>query len=85
MEQAKPHPDVFVVAATKLRVPLADCTVIGDSVWDLLAAQRAKALGVDVLTGGYSVDELASAGAFRIYETPAQLLEKIAELGIEPE
>jgi HAD superfamily hydrolase (TIGR01509 family) len=82
VENAKPHPDLFLAAANRLGIPLASCTVIGDSVWDLLAAQRAKSLGVGLLTGGYSATELAEAGAFRIYDDPAHLLEHIAELGV---
>jgi HAD superfamily hydrolase (TIGR01549 family) len=83
--RAKPHPDVFLLAAGRLGIPLANCTVVGDSVWDLLAAQRAKALGVGLLTGGYSAPELAEAGAFRIFENPAKLLERITEIGVMPE
>jgi HAD superfamily hydrolase (TIGR01549 family) len=82
VERAKPHPDVFLAAAGRLGVSLADCTIVGDSVWDLLAARRAKSLGVGLLTGGYSTAELTEAGAYRIYEDPADLLEHITELGI---
>lgn len=85
VDRNKPHPDVFQLAASRLGVALTDCTVIGDSVWDLLAAQRAKALGVGLLSGGYSADELAAAGGFRIYRDPAQLLERITEIGVLPE
>jgi HAD superfamily hydrolase (TIGR01509 family) len=82
VERAKPHPDVFLMAASRLGVALPNCTVVGDSVWDLLAAQRAKALGVGFLTGGYSATELAEAGAFRIYKDPADLLARISEIGV---
>jgi phosphoglycolate phosphatase-like HAD superfamily hydrolase len=40
----------------------------GDSVWDLLAARRARALGIGVLSGGYGREELIYGGAFRLYE-----------------
>jgi HAD superfamily hydrolase (TIGR01509 family) len=43
---AKPDPDLFLAAAERLGVPIGDSVVIGDSVWDLLAARRARALGV---------------------------------------
>jgi HAD superfamily hydrolase (TIGR01549 family) len=82
VEQAKPHPDVFFLAAERLKVPLENCTVIGDSTWDMLAARRAKALGVGLLCGGYSATELAEAGAFRIYKDPAELLGRITEIGV---
>jgi HAD superfamily hydrolase (TIGR01509 family) len=83
VERAKPHPDVFLFAAIRLGVALEDCIVIGDSIWDLLAARRAKALPVGLLTGGYSASELVEAGAIRTYRDPAHLLENIAEIGLE--
>ena len=72
----------FRAAAQKLGVDLEDCVVIGDSVWDLLAAQRARAIGVALLCGGYGEDELLKAGAYRVYRDPADLLAHLDELGI---
>jgi HAD superfamily hydrolase (TIGR01549 family) len=83
--QAKPDPDVFLKAASRLGVALGDCVVVGDSIWDLLAAGRSKALGVGLLSGGYGEAELIQAGAYRVYDSTADLLEHIAELGIEPQ
>ncbi|MCU1240343.1 MAG: haloacid dehalogenase-like hydrolase [Candidatus Acidoferrum typicum] len=82
---AKPAPDSFVVAAQRLGVSPLESIVIGDSPWDLLAAQRMKALGVGLLCGGYADSELERAGAYRVYEDPADLLEHIEELGIQTE
>jgi HAD superfamily hydrolase (TIGR01509 family) len=82
---AKPAPDSFVVAAQRLGVSAHESIVIGDSPWDLLAAQRMKALGVGLLSGGYSESELERAGAYRVYEDPADLLAHIEELGIQTE
>jgi phosphoglycolate phosphatase-like HAD superfamily hydrolase len=48
----------------------------------MLAARRAPALGVGLLSGGYGRDELERAGAFRVYEDPADLLAHLDELGI---
>ncbi|TAN34103.1 HAD family hydrolase [bacterium] len=79
---AKPNPDLFMAAAERLGVPPHDCFVIGDSIWDLLAAQRAAALGVGVLSGGYGREELEGAGAYRVYDDPADLLAHLDELGI---
>jgi phosphoglycolate phosphatase-like HAD superfamily hydrolase len=56
---------------------------LGDSVWDLLAARRAPALGVGLLCGGYGQDELVQAGAYRVYEEPADLARHIDELGVQ--
>jgi HAD superfamily hydrolase (TIGR01509 family) len=79
---AKPDPDLFLAAAERLRVPIGDSVVVGDSVWDLLAARRARALGVGVLSGGYGQDELERAGAYRVYQDPADLLRHLDEVGV---
>ncbi|MDQ6917949.1 MAG: HAD family hydrolase [Candidatus Dormibacteraeota bacterium] len=79
---AKPNPDLFLAAADALGAPITDCFVVGDSVWDLLAAQRAGALGIGVLSGGYGRQELETAGAYRVYEDPRDLLLHFDELGI---
>lgn len=79
---AKPDPDLFLAAAERLGVPIASSVVLGDSVWDLLAAQRARALGVGLLSGGYGEEELIQAGAYRVYADPGQLLEHLDEVGV---
>jgi HAD superfamily hydrolase (TIGR01509 family) len=83
VKNAKPAPDIFLVAAERLGVSLGESVVVGDSPWDLLAARRMKALGVGLLCGGYSREELQAAGAHRVYESPAELLENLADLGID--
>ena len=82
VEHAKPNPDLWLAAAARLGVPPESSIAVGDSVWDLLAARRARALGVGVLSGGYGAEELERAGAYRVYEDPADLLLHIDELGI---
>ena len=79
---AKPDPDLFVAAAEGLGVSIESSVVVGDSVWDLLAARRARALGVGLLAGGYGEDELVRAGAYRVYEDPADLLNHLDEVGV---
>jgi HAD superfamily hydrolase (TIGR01509 family) len=79
---AKPDPDLFLTAAERLGIPITDSVVVGDSVWDLLAARRARALGVGLLSGGYGQDELERAGAYRVYQDPADLLRHIDEVGV---
>ena len=79
---AKPDPDLFLEAATRLGVSISDSVVVGDSVWDLLAARRARALGVGLLSGGYGQDELERAGAYRVYQDPADLLRHLDEVGV---
>jgi HAD superfamily hydrolase (TIGR01509 family) len=82
VQRAKPDPDLFLAAAEALGLPIEDCVVVGDSVWDLLAARRARALGVGLLSGGYGQEELERAGAFRVYEDPADMLVHLHEIGI---
>ncbi len=79
---AKPDPDLFLAAAERLGVLPGRCVVIGDSIWDLLAAQRAGALGVGVLSGGYGRDELERAGAYRVYDDAADVLRHLDEIGV---
>jgi phosphoglycolate phosphatase-like HAD superfamily hydrolase len=79
---AKPDPDLFLTAAEHIGVEIADSMVVGDSVWDLLAAQRARALGIGLLSGGYGREELIYAGAFRVYEDPLDLLAHLDEVGV---
>jgi HAD superfamily hydrolase (TIGR01549 family) len=80
--RAKPDPDLFLAAAGRLGVPITDSVVVGDSVWDLLAARRARALSIGLLSGGYGREELERAGAYRVYDDPADLLFHIDEVGV---
>jgi HAD superfamily hydrolase (TIGR01509 family) len=79
---AKPDPDLFLTAAANIGVDIRDSLVVGDSVWDLLAARRAGALGIGLLSGGYGREELIYAGAFRVYEDPGDLLAHLDEVGV---
>jgi HAD superfamily hydrolase (TIGR01509 family) len=82
VQYAKPDPDLFLTAAGRLGVDIRDSIVVGDSVWDLLAARRAGALGIGLLSGGYGREELIYAGAFRVYEDPGDLLAHLDEVGV---
>jgi HAD superfamily hydrolase (TIGR01509 family) len=81
VKYAKPDPDLFLAAAAKLGAPIETAVVVGDSIWDMLAAARCRALGVGLLSGGYGAEELQKATAFRVYEDPADMLAHIDELG----
>jgi HAD superfamily hydrolase (TIGR01549 family) len=81
VKYAKPDPDLFLAAADALDAPVESACVIGDSIWDMLAARRAGALGVGLLSGGYGRDELERSSAYRVYEDPADLLRHIDEVG----
>jgi HAD superfamily hydrolase (TIGR01509 family) len=79
---AKPDLDLFLAAAERLGAEITTSIVVGDSVWDLLAARRANALGIGLLSGGYGQEELERAGAYRVYQDPADLLRHLDEVGV---
>ena len=81
VQYAKPDPDLFLAATERLGVSVDAVSVVGDSVWDMLAARRARALGIGLLSGGYGEEEVERAGAYRVYEDPAQLLAHLDEVG----
>jgi HAD superfamily hydrolase (TIGR01509 family) len=82
VRHAKPDPDLFLAAADRIGVDIGTAIVVGDSIWDLLAARRAGALGVGLLAGGYGREELERAGAYRVYADPADLLAHLDEVGV---
>jgi HAD superfamily hydrolase (TIGR01509 family) len=84
VERAKPAPDLFLRCQQRLGVAPDDCYVVGDAVWDLLAARRAKMLCIGLLSGGYGEDELTRAGAYRVYRDPQELHVSLDELGVMP-
>jgi HAD superfamily hydrolase (TIGR01549 family) len=81
VKRAKPDPDLFLTAAERVGSEIETASVVGDSVWDMLAARRARALGIGLLSGGCGQEELERAGAYRVYEDPADLLNHIDEVG----
>ena len=81
-KQAKPEPDLFLQCQKRLGVEPPECYAVGDAVWDLLAARRAGMLSIALLTGGYGEDELIGAGAYRVFQNPADLHAHLAELGL---
>jgi HAD superfamily hydrolase (TIGR01509 family) len=82
VQRAKPEPDLFLACAEQLEVPPDECYVVGDAVWDLLAARRAHMLSIGLLSGGYGEDELIRAGAFRVYRDAEDLRQSLDEIGI---
>jgi HAD superfamily hydrolase (TIGR01509 family) len=82
--RAKPEPDLFLACQERMHVRIDECYVVGDAVWDILAARRAGMLSIGLLSGGYGDDELSKAGAFRVYRDPLELLKSLDELGALP-
>ncbi|HSE74496.1 MAG TPA: HAD family hydrolase [Dongiaceae bacterium] len=81
VKYAKPDPDLFLAAAERLKVDITTACVVGDSIWDMLAARRARALGIGLLSGGYGREELERSSAYRVFDDPADLLHHIDEVG----
>jgi HAD superfamily hydrolase (TIGR01509 family) len=82
VRHAKPDPDLFLAAADRIGVDIGSAIVVGDSIWDLLAARRARALSVGLLSGGYGREELERTGAYRVYADPMDLLKHLDEVGV---
>lgn len=82
--RAKPEPDLFLACQQRMGISPDNCYVVGDAVWDLLAARRAGMLSIGLLSGGYGEDELSKAGAFRVYRDTAELHRSLDELGVMP-
>ena len=80
----KPEPDELISCQKKLNVDRDECFVVGDAIWDLLAAGRARMFSIGLLSGGYGAEELFDAGAYRVFSDPAHLLESLYQLGIDP-
>ncbi len=81
-EHPKPEPDELEQCRQKLRVAAQDCFVVGDAVWDLLAASRARMFSIGLLSGGYRAEELFDAGAHRVFCDPAELHQSLYQLGV---
>ena len=74
VDRSKPAPDVFAAALEKTGLDPQQCIVVGDTRWDVEAAQKAGLKTVCVLTGGNSRPDLNDAGAIAVYEDVAELL-----------
>jgi HAD superfamily hydrolase (TIGR01509 family) len=85
VEHAKPEPDLLLVAAEQLGVPPGSCWYVGDSTWDMIAAERAGMSGVGVATGAVDSAALLAAGAAVSMASLTELLESLRECGLLPD
>jgi HAD superfamily hydrolase (TIGR01549 family) len=67
VEQTKPDPDLVEAALEKAGT--REAVMVGDSVWDVAAADRAGIATIAVLSGGYATEELRGAGAAAVLES----------------
>jgi HAD superfamily hydrolase (TIGR01509 family) len=79
VEKTKPEPDLVLAALEKVGGEPDDALMIGDSVWDCRAAERAGVRSAGVLTGGFSEAELLDAGAAKVYDSVETLREHLDE------
>jgi HAD superfamily hydrolase (TIGR01509 family) len=77
VEATKPHPDLVVAAVEKAGG--GDAVMVGDTPWDCKSAEGAGVRTVCVLTGGFSEQELRDAGAVSVFESIAELAERLDE------
>jgi HAD superfamily hydrolase (TIGR01509 family) len=77
VEQAKPQPDIVEKALSESGTDPGRAVMVGDAVWDMIAAGRAGIRGNGLLSGGITEADLRDAGATEIYADAADLLGKI--------
>ena len=73
VERTKPAPDLVVSALEKLGAEPEDAFLVGDTPWDVKAAEQAGVPTYAVLTGGFSEQELRDAGAAGVHESVSHL------------
>jgi HAD superfamily hydrolase (TIGR01509 family) len=82
VESTKPEPDLVHAALQKADADAADAVMIGDTPFDVEAAKRAGVPTIAVLTGGFSEAELREAGAVEVFESVAELRERLGETAL---
>ncbi|MGH2864606.1 MAG: HAD family hydrolase [Solirubrobacteraceae bacterium] len=73
VQATKPQPDLVRAALERAGAPAEQAVMIGDSPWDIQAAERAGVKTIAMMTGGFSKAELCQAGAAEVYESVAEL------------
>ena len=79
VDEGKPSPDLLTGAIEEHRLDPKRTVAIGDTVWDVKAAEKAGVPCVGLACGGISEAELREAGAVEVYADPADLLENLDE------
>jgi HAD superfamily hydrolase (TIGR01509 family) len=82
VESTKPQPDLVQAALTKAGADSEEAVMVGDTPWDVKAAERADVPTITVRTGGFGSDELRESGAVAQFESVAELVERLDETGL---
>jgi HAD superfamily hydrolase (TIGR01509 family) len=82
VQSTKPQPDLVQAALEKAGADADDALMIGDTPWDVEAAKRAGVPTIAVMTGGFAAQELREAGAVAVYESVAELRERLDETSL---
>jgi HAD superfamily hydrolase (TIGR01509 family) len=79
VESTKPAPDLVQAALDKTGDAPGEAVMVGDTPWDVEAASKAGVETITVITGGFSEQQLTDAGAVAVFESVAELLERLDE------
>jgi HAD superfamily hydrolase (TIGR01509 family) len=79
VENTKPQPDLVNAALERAGGRPDDAVMVGDTPWDVHAAEDAGVKTLTVRTGGFGDDELREAGAIAVFESVAELRAKLDE------
>jgi HAD superfamily hydrolase (TIGR01509 family) len=79
VESTKPAPDLVKAALERTGADASEAVMIGDTPWDVKAALEAGVETITVVTGGFSEQELTEAGAVAVFESVAELCERLDE------
>jgi HAD superfamily hydrolase (TIGR01509 family) len=79
VESTKPAPDLVQAALEKTGDEPSEAVMVGDTPWDVQAAEKAGVETITVITGGFSEQQLTEAGAVAVFESVAELLERLDE------
>ncbi len=82
VEATKPEPDLVQAALEKAGADPSDAVMVGDTPWDVKAAGKADVGTIAVLTGGFAPEELKDAGAVAVFESVAELHEKLDDTAL---
>ena len=74
-EKSKPAPDIVQTALAK--VEGARGVMLGDSVYDAMAAGKLDVPTLGLRTGGFSTEELTQAGVIRVFDSLLELREDL--------